>query len=500
MLDDSQLLRRFVEESAQDAFAELVQRRVNLVYSAALRQVGGDAHLAQDVAQGVFVALARSARSLTGRAALTGWLYTATRFTAAKIVRERRRRSAREQEADHMNQLMNQAKPEPQWNDLRPVLDEAMHELDERDRDAILLRYFEGRAFAEVGAACGLNENSARMRVERALEKLRTRLARRGITSTAGALAGVLSQQAVSAAPAAVAVMAAGAGLAGAGAASGTTLAFELMKLMTKKNLATAALVSLLGTGTYLAIADRVEAGIAEEKAADERVIAALRAGNRSLNESNLQLAAQPTKEAIPVTGSAAVAAPEPLARLREIVQLIKSDTLGMVRWGFLSDPGSFVSPAVTDLFALTSAEAESLRRAAVTADAEIARLAIASARVQRNGNELVIDLAAPAGVRESHERMMEQFRQVLGSERFALAQEIGWTGAIESLLNNHGLNASTIVVTRFPNPPRPGSDYGFSQGRNGPDGSEGGGGIRTNREGLRQTMGPLDVLVPPDL
>ena len=205
MTPDSELLGRYARTRSEDAFAELVRRHVNLVYSAALRQVNGDAHLAQDVAQTVFTDLARKAGSLARRESLTGWLYTSAHFAAAKMVRTENRRRDREdkfmREPIHENEVGRVTPCAPDWEKIRPVLDDVMHELKETDREAILLRYFENRQFAEVGAKLGLNENAARMRVERALEKLRALFARRGI-ATAAALASVISANAVQIAPA----------------------------------------------------------------------------------------------------------------------------------------------------------------------------------------------------------------------------------------------------------------------------------------------------------
>jgi RNA polymerase sigma factor (sigma-70 family) len=195
----------------------VVRRHLNLVYSAALRKTAGDAHLAQDVSQKVFVLLARKASALSRHPALAGWLYTTTHFTAAKIVRTERRRQNREQEAQAMQDLCSSPAPETDWNRLRPMLDDVMHELSERDREAILVRFFEGRPFAEVGARQGLTENAARMRVERALEKLHTLLARRGITSTTTALALLLADHAVIAAPAGLVAMVSGAAVLAVG-------------------------------------------------------------------------------------------------------------------------------------------------------------------------------------------------------------------------------------------------------------------------------------------
>src|SRR5262249_31123440 len=145
--------------------------------------------------------LARKAGPLSARTGLTGWLYTSAHFAAAKAVRTEQRRHAREQEAQIMHELQHDPAPDLDWDKLRPLLDGAMHSLKEADREAILLRYFEKRPLAEIGARIGLNENAARMRIDRALEKLRTHLARRGVTTTGAALSVALTGHAVQGAP-----------------------------------------------------------------------------------------------------------------------------------------------------------------------------------------------------------------------------------------------------------------------------------------------------------
>lgn len=207
MVEDAELLRRYAEEKSEAAFGELVRRHLGLVYSAAFRRVGGDSHAAADVAQQVFTALARQAAALTRCAVLPGWLYAATRNQAVDYIRSERRRRAREQEAHIMNELVLSSAPEADWDQLRPVLDEAMDELGARDREVVLLRFFAGQPFAEIGAKLQLTEDAARMRVERALDKLHALLTRRGVTSTASALGAVLTTQAVSAAPASLTIV-----------------------------------------------------------------------------------------------------------------------------------------------------------------------------------------------------------------------------------------------------------------------------------------------------
>ena len=199
--NDNELLRRYLSHRSEAAFAELVERYLGLVYSAALRQVGGDAPAAEDLTQAVFIDLARKDASLLRHPTLAGWLYTSTRYLAANARRAALRRRALEQSAQVMNELLRPDGPEQDWTALRPVLDDAMHDLNPAERDAVLWRYFERDAFADIGARLGLNENAARMRVERALDKLRAALAKCGVTSSAAALAGLVTNQAIGSVP-----------------------------------------------------------------------------------------------------------------------------------------------------------------------------------------------------------------------------------------------------------------------------------------------------------
>jgi RNA polymerase sigma factor (sigma-70 family) len=222
-MTDSELLRRFAEEHFEEAFAKLVSRRLALVYSAALRQVGGDAHRAEDITQEVFIDLARKARSLSRHPALIGWLYTSTHFAAAKLIRTEQRRARREQEAIAMHDSPASPTSQPDWDRVRPVIDAAMHDLDERDRQTVLLRFFDGQPFAQIGAQLGLTENAAQKTVERALDKLQAALARRGVKSSAAVLGVALANQVGAATvPATLAAAITSAALAGAAAGAVT--------------------------------------------------------------------------------------------------------------------------------------------------------------------------------------------------------------------------------------------------------------------------------------
>jgi RNA polymerase sigma factor (sigma-70 family) len=232
MFDDAALLRRYARDRAEDAFAELVRRHLDGVYSAALRRVGGDTHLAEDVAQQVFTAAARDAERLSRHPHLSAWLYAATRNVAANVVRGERRRKAREQEAQAMHDILSgrtgdTTSPDAHadWSRVAPVLDAAIDQLGERDRAVVLLRFVERRGFAEIGATLRLSEDAARMRVERALDKLRALLVRRGIVSTATALGAALVNHAVLAAPAGLAATMSGAAVVATAASTTTTAA-----------------------------------------------------------------------------------------------------------------------------------------------------------------------------------------------------------------------------------------------------------------------------------
>jgi len=168
MTADLELLRDYACEKSQEAFAELVRRHVDLVYSAALRQVRSP-QLAEEVGQSVFTDLARDAANLKPDTILTAWLYQVTRRTAIDVVRRESRRQARERLAVEMA-AMNTA---TDWTHIEPLLDDAMEALDETDRAAILLRYFENKSLREVGQSLGTSDDAAQKRVSRAVERLR---------------------------------------------------------------------------------------------------------------------------------------------------------------------------------------------------------------------------------------------------------------------------------------------------------------------------------------
>jgi RNA polymerase sigma factor (sigma-70 family) len=197
---DAELLRQYAEQDSESAFAALVTRHVNLVYSAAVRKTHNP-HAAEEITQAVFIILARKARALRRETVLSGWLYQTARLTAANFLRNEIRRVRREQES-YMQSLSNETGA---WPQIEPLLDDAMGGLNEKERNAVVLRFFEGKSFQEIGAAFGGSENAAKKRVIRGLEKLRKFFAKRGVDSTAATIAETISAHSIQVAPVALA-------------------------------------------------------------------------------------------------------------------------------------------------------------------------------------------------------------------------------------------------------------------------------------------------------
>jgi len=219
MRDSNELLLDYAHHGSESAFRELVTRYTDLVYSIALRRASGNAHLAEDITQSVFTDLARKAHALPSQVLLGGWLHQHTCFTASNLLRAEARRHQREREAAHMNTLSST--PDNIWQQLGPVVDEAIDQLEGADREAIVLRYFEQRELRAVGVALGISEDAAQKRVSRAVCKLRELVGQRGAALSATILAGALASGAVTAAPAGLARRISGAALANTGAGSG---------------------------------------------------------------------------------------------------------------------------------------------------------------------------------------------------------------------------------------------------------------------------------------
>jgi len=201
-MDDLDLLTAYARDRSEEAFATLVERYVDLVYSAAHRQLSNPEQ-ARDVVQAVFLMLARKAPEFKRGTILSGWLYRTARFVALEAVRSESRRRRREEAIAQMN-TDQEPSPEELWKDVAPHIDAAMEQLNESDRAAVLLRFFHGRSGSELARALGVSEEAAKKRISRALERLRRVLGREGITSSSSMLGAALTAYGIQSAPSAM--------------------------------------------------------------------------------------------------------------------------------------------------------------------------------------------------------------------------------------------------------------------------------------------------------
>ncbi len=270
-LDDIALLREYAAHNSEAAFTTLVSRRIGFVYSAALRQVR-DPHLAEEVTQAVFIILAQKAGRISHETILTGWLFKTTRFAALAQTRAAVKQSVRTTTAGkefHMQTESPSATSDPSWEQMAPLLDDALASLAESDRRAILLRFFENKALADVGGALNTSEDSARKRVTRALEKLRKYFSRRGVASTSEMIAGGISTHSVHTAPPHLALAIAATAVKGSTVAASTlTLVKGTLNIMAwiKTKLAIVIGASTILAGTAIVTLHAQEQKIREQE------------------------------------------------------------------------------------------------------------------------------------------------------------------------------------------------------------------------------------------
>jgi RNA polymerase sigma factor (sigma-70 family) len=255
MMNDMELIQKYARENSGEAFAMLVSRHVSLVYSVAFRQVH-DIHLAEEISQTVFIILARKAGSLGPKTVVAGWLCKTARFTSSKALTIQNRRHRREQEA-YMRSNLNEMESNV-WKHIEPLLDMALASLGENDHNAIVLRYLEGQNFKNISTALGTTEAGAKMRVNRALEKLRKFFSQRGLTCSAALIAAAISANSIQAAPLGLAVSTTVAVTNGmTNTASTATLLKETLKIMTWTKLKTTIVlggIAVLIAGTATAV------------------------------------------------------------------------------------------------------------------------------------------------------------------------------------------------------------------------------------------------------
>lgn len=282
MPTDVELLRRYVEARDEAAFAELVRTHLPLVYGAALRRTNGRSHVAEEIAQKVFADLARKAAALQHHPALIGWLHRSTRYAAIDVARSELRRAKLTRSIVALTNDPSFPEPQAGWENLRPVIDASLDELKEADREIILLRYFDGLSFATIGERLQLTENTARMRADRALGKLRIRLGRRGVTSSAAVLGLSLASQGLASVPAGLSasIVQAAMATAPAGVVASFFTTLVLNKLVAA-SIAAGVMAGLCGVGWSLWKAHADAAELTALRAENSRLFRALAAGHK---------------------------------------------------------------------------------------------------------------------------------------------------------------------------------------------------------------------------
>ncbi|MGC4073682.1 MAG: sigma-70 family RNA polymerase sigma factor [Nibricoccus sp.] len=430
-MTSAELLQRYARDRDQTAFSEFVQQHFNLVYATALRHAAHDTHLARDIAQSVFLSAAQHASTLSQHPALAGWLYKSTQRQAAKHIRTQRRWQAREQKAHAMNAASTTPSPADElWLQLRPLLDDALHSLNERDREVVLLRYFEGLSFIDIGRQLGLAENSARMRVDRALEKVRLNLSRRGLTSTAAALGIVLSTHAVHAAPAGLALQTAAA--ISQTAAPASLISSLLLKLQLMNSLKLTALtVTFVSAASYgLVAATSTSTPVrVEEKTISTRVerTETLAPGAPSPNtRPPSQTSTAPAKPA----GTRAAKPSNELLFLRSGDKILLTET-------------------VIKRFELTPKEQESIQTDIKRSWDELDALAAQNASIQIPvPGKAVITVSSFSQGADVYDRLLTAIATTLGDTRSKLFYE-STASALEHNLKYCGASTRTLTVTK---------------------------------------------------
>ncbi|HYG35025.1 MAG TPA: sigma-70 family RNA polymerase sigma factor, partial [Clostridia bacterium] len=322
--ESQQLLAEYVQTGSEAAFRSLVECYLGLVYAAACRLVGGDTHRAEDVTQIVFADLARKARALSREPMLGGWLHRHTCYVASTLMRSERRRQLRERQAMEMNLQENDS--ESNLARVAPIIDEVINQLEPTDRYVILLRFFERKDFRALGEAVGIKEDAARMRVNRALEKLHGLLGQRGVSVPVTVLASLIAAETLTAAPAGLAIGITGAALSSAAGAGGTALTLLHAMGITKLKFVTVSILAVAAITTPLVVQHQSKVRLVTEN----RLLREQLAQGDTLIEENQRLSnlvAQASKQLDQDRDQM-----RELLRLRAEVTRLRSDSLELAK------------------------------------------------------------------------------------------------------------------------------------------------------------------------
>jgi RNA polymerase sigma factor (sigma-70 family) len=463
MPSDAELLLSYARERSESAFAELVRSHIDLVYSAAARRVGGNPHAAKEVTQTVFMAMARHAEKLSRHPALVAWLHASTRNAAANLRRREHRRELQKQQVHAMQELQTAGNFAPEWQAVRGVVDEALDELSESDRQAILLRFFENHSYPEIGSQLGLREEAVRMRVGRALEKLRGRLERRGVSSTAAILGGALSTHAVVGAPAGLAT----AVTASASAATmGVAVGLVQFMSITKVSAALGGAAFVVGVAMVSYHLGKLNAPIPRDAVA---VVATSPQYPATGRETASDTGAGATKSPIAAAPDMSGARAKITADSREFTPLDELKVLADLQQRKLIKPGltffdrqGKLDWSFVDLFALTPAEQGQLQQAIDGVREKLANLERENAKITReaDGNITVAVQPFPVEGGKVYDEMIQAFAEVLGPERNEAYHKIG-AEQFEKSLGRFGAAERTYVFG-YDTSERPGQPYTF--------------------------------------
>ncbi|MGD1032532.1 MAG: sigma-70 family RNA polymerase sigma factor [Opitutaceae bacterium] len=472
MIDDVTLLRRFSHESSQEAFEELVRRHIGLVYNAALRRLGNDSHLAEDVTQTVFSGLAQKAASVRIRSSLTGWLYCRARSAAIDVIRSEQQRRSREQQAQVISGLSALRPTTSDWGHLRPEIEEAIEELNESDRDVVLLRFFERQSFSEIGALLKISEDAAQKRAERALDKMRAGFSKRGLTSTTAVLAGMLANQGIAAVPVGLSSSVSAAALTCATSVGAlTTIQGVLIQMSTAKlGMGIASLVALfaVGSASYEGYAARqAQTSLATAQASLTAALATLKA----------DLAKQQQLAGIAAEDDQKLAELQKTVDERRTSAALDLDELGLTtlqRFRVLADiqryKGGFVKviplvgngelgDAFIKLFGITPSERAAMESDIGAARQKILELEAKSASVTTDDQgRVVISIQENSGANIIYDGLVSRLMSTLGSDRSESFLPMVGDG-LSMELDQAGHSNQTFTLTH--NPPSAASPQG---------------------------------------
>lgn len=452
----------------------LIRRNLDWVHSSARRHLRNDEHLAADVVQAVFMALASKPPNLTSDAAIAGWLYQVTKYAAAGALRAAARRRRHEEHAAMLRSEMDTERSDHTWADVAPYLEACVAKLPEKDRQSVVLRFYQRRSFAEVGTAMGTTEEAARKRVGRAVERLRDMFGRKGVgEAQTSALAGVLLAHATTSAPASVAGMISVSNTTGQAMMLGNG-ALKMLAIAKFKAVAAvialamlpvmglAVLAQLSATPTTPAAAttapatqqaDAVIVRVVDEtgKAIERAEVYVLQLSTPAV-EGNRQRRSSAGPIMTDQQGRASIAGlgntDEKASITRSIYVRRPGELVGVERISFEAGDSRSADPITVRLF-----PSESVRGLVLIPDghrAEDVRVKLLAAEIVRQTDPVLTSLSAQIYAQELHETWPELFSAQVGPNGQFILQNIPAAGRVIVSATGKGLGEVHVARNRF--------------------------------------------------